>query len=106
MQYEIVQKSISQENLPEDLQWTRVLAAGSLVIGAALLLTGRKKAALIAAGMGAAAVLSEDPHTIKELWHRTPEYLREGHDLLGHLENVVDNLKEQSGRVQQLLRRA
>ncbi len=92
--------------LPQaDRQWTRALAAGALVAGAAMLLTGRKKGALIAAGLGAAAVLAEDPQAVKEMWRRTPQYISEGHALLGRLEDVVENLTEQSQRVQNILRR-
>ncbi len=91
---------------PRNQQWTRALAAGALVTGAALLLAGRKKGALIAAGLGAAAVLAEDPQAVREMWRRTPEYLSDGHALLERLEDVVENLTEQSNRVQQLLRRA
>lgn len=119
IEYEFMQGTIAQNfhsqerfspdalaEVPQpDRQWTRALAAGALVAGAALLLTGRKKGALIAAGIGAAAVLSEDPKAVREFWHRTPQYLNEGHALLGRLEDVVENLTEQSHRVQSILRR-
>ena len=89
----------------QEITWTRALAAVSLVFGAAFLLTGRRKAALAATGLGAAVVLAEDTEAIQELWNRTPGYLRDGHELLGRLEGVVEGITEQSGRVQHLLRR-
>lgn len=92
--------------MKQEITWLRGLAAGSLVAGAAFLLTGRKKAALTASGVGAAAILSEDPEAIKGLWESVPGYLQDGHELLGRLEGVLDGITEQTGRVQQLVRRA
>ena len=92
--------------MEQEMTWLRALAAGSLVAGAALLLTGRRKAALTASGLGAAVILAEDPEAIKELWHAVPNYLQNGHELLGRLEGVLDGISEQSGRVRQLVRRA
>lgn len=92
--------------MEQEVTWLRALAAGSLVAAAALLLTGRRKAALTASGLGAAVILSEDPEAIKELWHSVPNYLQDGHELLGRLEGVLDGISEQSGRVKQLVRRA
>lgn len=92
--------------MEQEMTWLRALAAGSLVVGAALLLTGRKKAALTASGLGAAVILSEDPEAMKELWKHVPGFLQDGHELLGRLEGVLDGITEQGGRVRQLVRRA
>lgn len=92
--------------MEKEVTWLRAVAAGSFVAGAALLLTGRRKASLAASGIGAAVILTEDPEAMKELWKRVPEYLQDGHELLGRLEGVLDGISEQSGRVRQLVRRA
>jgi hypothetical protein len=92
--------------MEQEMTWMRAVAAGSLIAGAALLLTGRKRAALTVSGLGAAVMLTEDPEAVKEFWQRVPNYLQDGHDLLGRLEGVLDGITEQSGRVRQLVRRA
>ena len=92
--------------MEHEFNWLRALAAGSLVTGAVLLLTGRRKAALTVSGLGAAVILAEDPEAMKELWHGVPDYLQDGHELLGRLEGVLDGITEQSTRVRQLVRRA
>lgn len=92
--------------MEQEITWLRAVAAGSFIVGAALLLTGRRKAALTATGLGAAVILTEDPGAVKDLWQRVPNYLQDGHDLLGRLEGVIDGITEQSGRVRQLVRRA
>jgi hypothetical protein len=92
--------------MEQEMTWLRALAAGSLVAAAALLLTGRKKAALTASGLGAAVILTEDPEAMKDLWKNVPGLLQDGHEMLGRLEGVLDGITEQGGRVRQLVRRA
>ena len=92
--------------MENEFTWLRAVAAGSLVTGAVLLLTGRRKAALTVSGLGAAVILAEDPGAMKDLWHNVPDYLQDGHELLGRLEGVLDGISEQSTRVRQLVRRA
>jgi len=92
--------------MEQEMTWLRALAAGSFIAGAALLLTGRRKAALTASGLGAAVILTEDPEAIKDLWQRVPDYLQDGHEMLGRLEGVLDGITEQGSRVRQLVRRA
>lgn len=92
--------------MENEFTWLRAVAAGSLVTGAVLLLTGRRKAALTVSGLGAAVILAEDPEAMKELWHNVPDYLQDGHELLGRLEGVLEGISEQSSRVRQLVRRA
>jgi hypothetical protein len=86
--------------------WKRVLAAGSLAAGAALLLSGRRKAALAATGLGAAALLAEEPEMVRRLWRNAPQYLEDGRAALDRLEAVMDGVAEQSSRARSLLRRA
>lgn len=92
--------------MENEFTWMRAIAAGALVTGAALLLSGRRKASLTVSGLGAAVILAEDPEAMKELWHNVPDYLQDGHELLGRLEGVLDGISEQSTRVRQLIRRA
>ena len=89
-----------------EVRWKRALAAGSLAAGAALLLTGRRKAALVATGLGAAAMLAEEPETLRRLWRNAPRYLEDGRAALARLEDVIGGVAEQSERARNLLRRA
>ena len=88
------------------MSWKRALAAGSLAAGAALLLSGRRKAALAATGLGAAALLAEEPEMMRRLWRNAPQYLEDGRAVLDRLESVMDGVAEQSGRARKLLQRA
>jgi len=92
--------------LVKETPWTRSIAAGSLLAGAVLLLTGRRKAALAAAVTGAAVAALERPELVKEIWENMPKYLRSGHDFLLRAEDVVDDLKTKGEKLRAILSRA
>lgn len=90
----------------KEAPWTRVLAAGSFLTSAILLVTGRRKAALAAAFAGAAVAALEKPELIKELWDNTPKYLRSGQDFLLRAEDVVGDLKAKGEKLRSILSKA
>jgi hypothetical protein len=98
-----------EAKLPEivkETPWTRTVAAGSLLAGAYLLFTGRRKAALAAAFAGAAVAALEKPELIKEIWDNTPKYLRAGQDFLLRAEDVVEDLKAKGEKLKGMLSKA
>jgi hypothetical protein len=87
----------------KEIPWPRVAAAGSLLVGAYLLFTGRYKGA-IAAALGAAGVAAlEKPEMVKELWENTPKYLRSGQDFLRRAESIVEDVKSKGEKMRELL---
>lgn len=84
----------------------RAIAAVSLVAGAYLLLTGRRKAALAAVAAGAAAVAIEKPEVIREVWQNAPGYLRSGQDFLLKAECAVEDIRARGERIRSILSRA
>ena len=58
-----------------DKNWVRTVAAGSLVTGAILLATGKRKSGLAVAAAGTVFALLEDPQGVKKVWNDLPEYL-------------------------------
>jgi hypothetical protein len=98
-----------EASIPEvlkDTPWTTAVAAGSLVAGAFLLMSGRRKAALAVLVAGAAVTVLENPETVKEIWDNTPKYLRAGQDFLLRAEDVVDDLKNKGERLRTMLSKA
>jgi hypothetical protein len=59
-----------------------------------------------ATGLGAAALLAEEPEMVRRLWRNAPQYLEDGRAALDRLEAVMDGVAEQSSRARSLLRRA
>lgn len=91
-----------QDRLPgkmPEFTWQRAVAAGSLVAGACLFLSGRRKAALCVAAAGAAIGLLEHPEAARELWEALPQYLRKGQDVLVRVEDFVNEVAKQGSKL-------
>ena len=87
-----------EESLSE-MPWTRSLAAGSLLVSAILLITGRRKSALAVAAAGAAVALLENPDAVREFWDQVPRLLRSSQDFLVRIEDFTEELNKQGGRL-------
>lgn len=90
-----------ERNLPDNIRefsWTRSLAAGSLVTGAVLLLTGRRRGAVAVAIAGTAVALFENPDGVREFWRKLPDYIRTGQDFFSKAERLIEQIGEQGER--------
>lgn len=95
-----------QDRLPDNVpvfSWQRAVAAGSLVAGACLFLSGRRKVALAVAAAGAAVGLLEHPEAARELWEALPQYLRKGQDALVRIEDFVNEVTKQGSKLRSSL---
>jgi hypothetical protein len=91
-----------QDRLPDKLPqfpWQRAVAAGSLVAGACLFLSGHRKVALAVAAAGSAVGLIEHPDAARELWESLPGYLRKGQDVLVRVEDFVNEVAKQGSKL-------
>jgi hypothetical protein len=98
-----------QASIPEvvkETPWTRAAAAGSLLAGAYLLFTGRRKAALAVVVAGAAVAAMERPELVRNIWDNTPKYLRAGQDFLVRAEDVVNDLRVKGEKLREMLSKA
>lgn len=84
--------------------WTRGLAAGSLLTGAVLLASGRRRAALAVAAAGAIVALLEESDNVRQIWDDLPEYIQTAQEALGRFENFVQDLSEQGERIRKVIR--
>jgi hypothetical protein len=89
-----------------DKSWVRTVAAGSLVTGAVLLATGKRKAGLAVAAAGTIFALVEDPEGVKRVWNNMPDYLESGHTLLGRFEKFVGELTIQGEKLRKVVEKA
>jgi hypothetical protein len=86
-----------------EIPWTRTIAAGSLVVGALLLITGRRKSALAVSAAGAAVALLENPEVVREAWNAMPRLVRSGQDFLVRVEDFVEELNKQGSHIRKVI---
>ncbi len=86
-----------------DKNWVRTVAAGSLVTGAILLASGKRKAGLAIAAAGTVFALVEDPEGVKKVWNNIPDYLDSGHGLLTRFEKFVGELTTQGDKLRSVV---
>jgi len=82
-----------------EFSWQRAVAAGSLVAGACLFLSGHRKVALSVVAAGATVGLLEHPEAARELWDSLPGYLRKGQDMLVRVEDFVTEVAKQGSKI-------
>ena len=90
------------DSLP-DVPWTRVVAAGSLIASAVLLVSGRRKSALAVAAGGAAVALLEKPEVVQEIWKGIPGYLHSAKDMLVRVEEFVEDVAAKGDKLRKTL---
>jgi hypothetical protein len=86
--------------------WTRGLAAGSLITGAVLLASGKRKSGFAVTAVGALVALFEDTDNVREIWEQLPGYLQNGQQMLGRVETFVRELAEQGERIRKIMNQA
>jgi hypothetical protein len=86
--------------------WVRTVAAGSLVTGAVLLASGKRKSGLAVAAAGTIFALVEDPDGVKKFWNNIPDYLDSGHDMLSRFEKFVSELAAQGDKIRSVVEKA
>jgi len=98
-------KDALDENLPGGSRaWTRGLAAGSLLTGAVLLATGRRRAGLAVTIAGTVVALFEESDGVREVWDKLPEYINNAQEALSRFEVFVQDLGEQGDKIRRAIR--
>ena len=86
-------------------RWVGMIAAGTLAAGGALLVTGKRRAGLVAAISGAALAMLDQQDVVCKWWNALPAYLEEVQDLLSRAQAGVDDLSAQGEKLRQVLNR-
>lgn len=94
-----------QAQSAEDVHWIRYAAAGTLAISGALLITGRRRAGLIAAASGAALAMLDQRAVVTAWWNALPSFLEELHGTLGRAETTVEELSAQGQRLRDIMQK-
>ncbi len=88
-----------------ETDWMGIAVGGSFLVGALLLLTGKKKAGLaVTAGAMALTVLDQQ-ETLREWWNTLPKYLDEAQHLLDQAQNTIDDLAAKRDKLRSMFNR-
>jgi hypothetical protein len=89
----------------EAVNWTSVAAAGAIVAGGLLLLTGWRRTGMVVAASGTVLTLLDQQDTIRAWWAMLPGYIDEGQRLLDQVESTVEEIDTKRNNLHQILSR-
>jgi hypothetical protein len=76
----------------ESPDWMGITIGGTLLVGSLLLLSGKKRAGLVATAAATALTVLDQQETIREWWNALPQYLDEAQRLLDQAQSTIDDL--------------
>jgi len=89
----------------EEKNWTSIAAAGALVVGGLLLLTGWRRAGMVTAAAGTALTLLDQEETIRTWWTVVPGYIESVQKVLDQVEGTVEEIEAKRETLRQILYR-
>ena len=89
----------------ESADWITIAACGTLISGGILLLTGKKRAGLIAAASGTILAMIEHEESLRELWDTPPHYVDRARSVMDQVQQTVDKIADRSQSVRRALGR-
>jgi hypothetical protein len=94
---------VAEEN--EELNWAGFAAGSALIAGGLLLLSGRRRAGIVAASAGTALALLDQQETLRSWWHTLPSYIDEVQRTLTQVQNAVNDLAAKRETLHRILAR-
>jgi len=85
--------------------WTRIAAAGTLIVGGGLLLGGKRKPGLVAAAAGASLAALDQQDVIRAWWNELPVYIGNVQDILGQVQETLNEVTVQRDKLAKALHR-
>ncbi len=89
----------------EELNWAGYAAGVSLIAGGLLLLSGRRRAGMVAASAGTALAMLDQQQTLRSWWHTLPSYIDEVQRTLGQVQNAVNDMAAKRETLHRILSR-
>jgi hypothetical protein len=87
----------------ESVDWVEIAAGGSLIVGGFLLLTGQRRAGMIAAASGTALALLSQQDTLSSWWRVLPGYVDQVQRMIGQVQGRVEAMAAKRESLQQVL---
>jgi hypothetical protein len=99
--------SALQASAPEtkSASWAGIAAGGTLMASGLLLLTGQRRAGLVAAAAGATLAVLDQKETVRTWWHLLPGYIDNVQKVLSQVQAGVEEFAVKRDKVRQILTR-
>ena len=94
-----------QARSSEGMNWTTVAAAGSLVAGGLMLVTGNRKAGTVAATAGTTLLLLDQQDLLRTWWNAIPGQIESVQKLLGQVQDSVSEVSAQRDKLHRIINR-
>jgi hypothetical protein len=85
--------------------WIGIAVGGSFLVGALLLLSGKKKAGLVVAAGAMTLTAIDQQETIREWWSTLPRYLDDAQRLLDNAQSTIDDLAAKRDKLRAMFNR-
>jgi hypothetical protein len=78
--------------------WKKAVIFGSIGVGAALVIIGRRPMGMAFTAAGLAVLASEYPEKFEAVWENAPDYLHKGMQIFGTLQKLGEGFAEEAER--------
>jgi len=89
----------------ETPDWMRISVGCALLTGSLLLLSGKRKAGLLATFAGTTLAVLEHKEVVREWWDALPGYLDKAQQMLDQASSTIDDLTAKRDKIMSLLGR-
>lgn len=83
--------------------YIRYAAAGLLIASGVLLVSGRRRAGVVAASSGTALALLDQKETLRRWWNQVPGYLDQAERILDQVQETLESIAANHERLGQIL---
>lgn len=87
----------------EGLNWVGFAAGSALIAGGLLLLTGQRRAGMVAASAGTALALLDQQETLRAWWNILPTYLDEFQATLNSVQHTVSDVAAKRDKLHRIM---
>ncbi len=78
--------------------WKKAVVFGSIGVGAAFIITGRRPLGMACTAGGLALLASEYPEKFEAVWENAPDYLQKGMKIFATLQKLGEGFAEEAER--------
>jgi len=87
----------------DNIDWIKIAAGGSLIVGGFLLLTGQRRAGMVAAASGTALALIDQQDALRSWWKILPGYVDQVQRMISQVQNKVEDIAAKRESLEQAL---